>query len=191
MFFLFFVKGKISCSPVTSPSPGSLDSSAPQLNPSFFFIHSSLNRRGEEDGASLRESGGRRRRRRRGECEGAQTSVAAAEAARAPSAAPRARRAQERASETKGLLGHRALSQPEEHGPDVRGGHGAPTRAEEVPDVVAVVVPRSSTVRATGGGKLPSSSIPCLLSLILRRPAGGDGRCLRDCRSVSPRIFRS
>lgn len=63
---------------------------------------------------------------------------------------PRAGSAQEPPRETKRLFGHRAVPQPEEHGPDLRRGHGPPTRAEEIQDVVAVVVSRSSTVRRGG-----------------------------------------
>lgn len=72
----------------------------------------------------------------------------AAEPARALSTPPRAGSAQERPRETKRLFGHGEIPQAEEHGPDLRCGHGAPTRAEEIQDVVAVVVSRSSTVRA-------------------------------------------
>lgn len=75
----------------------------------------------------------------------------AAESGSALSAPPRAGSAQERPCETKRFFGHREIPQPEEHGPDLRGGHGAPTRAEEIQDVLAVVVSRSSTVRAKRG----------------------------------------
>lgn len=106
----------------------------------------------KRDGVRLRPSGdgvlGHRRRNR--ECEGAQTFVAAAEPGSTVSAPPRSDRAQERPRKTKRLFGHRAVPQAEEHGPDLRGGHGAPTRAQEIPNVVAVVVSRSSTVRANG-----------------------------------------
>lgn len=71
----------------------------------------------------------------------------AAESGSALSAPPRAGSAQERPCKTKRLFGHREIPQPEEHGPDLRSGHGAPTRAEEIKDVVAVVLSRSSTVR--------------------------------------------
>lgn len=74
----------------------------------------------------------------------------AAEPGSALSAPPRAGSAQERPSETKRLFGHREIPQSEEHGPDLRSGHGAPTRPEEIQDVVAVVVSRSSTVRTKG-----------------------------------------
>lgn len=77
--------------------------------------------------------------------------MAAAEPGSAVSAPPRSHRAQERPRQTKRLFGHREVPQTEEHGPDLRGGHGAPTRAQEIPNVVAVVVSRSSTVRANGG----------------------------------------
>lgn len=72
---------------------------------------------------------------------------AAEPAAGARSAPPRAGSAQERPRETKRLFGHREIPQTEEHGPDLRSGHRAPTRAEEIQDVVALVVSRSSTVR--------------------------------------------
>lgn len=103
---------------------------------------------GQEDGSQQSGLGvlGRRRRSQR-ECESAQTSVAAAEPDRALAAPPLAGRAQNRPSQTKRLFGHRAIPPPAEHGPDLRRGHGAPTRAEEIQDVVAVVVSRSSTVR--------------------------------------------
>lgn len=99
----------------------------------------------------MRESGdgvfGRRRRNRR-ECKSAQTSVEAAEPGDALSATPpRAGSAQERPRETKRLFGHREIPQPEEHGPDLCSGHRAPTRTQEIQDVVAVVFSRSSTVR--------------------------------------------
>eukprot|EP00064_Thunnus_orientalis_P008595 superscaffoldBa00001034_g8618 len=98
-------------------------------------VHQRLHLSGPEDGTCMRESGvgvfGRRRRNRR-EREGAQTSVEAAEPGSALSAPPRAGSAQERPSETKRLFGHREIPQPEEHGPDLRGGHGAPTRTEEI-----------------------------------------------------------
>lgn len=55
--------------------------------------------------------------------------------------------AQEQPREAARLFGHREVPQPAEHGPDLRRGHGPPTRAEEIPYVVAVVVSRSSTVR--------------------------------------------
>lgn len=113
------------------------------------------------DGPRLRQSGdgvlGHRRRNR--ECEGAQTFVAAAEPGSTVSAPPRADRAQERPRETKRLFGHRKIPQAEEHGPDLRGGHGAPTWAQEIPNVVAVVISRFSTVRTNrrGGARLPLS----------------------------------
>lgn len=126
------------------------------------------------DGPRLRQSGdgvlGHRRRNR--ECEGAQTFVAAAEPGSTVSAPPRSDRAQERPRETKRLFGHREIPQAEEHGPDLRGGHGAPTRAQEIPNVVAVVVSRFSTVR-TNGGKLLFFIRVCVFSF---SPAQRDGR---------------
>lgn len=113
------------------------------------------------------------RRRSRRECKGAQTSVEAAEPGVALSAPPRAGSAQERPRETKRLFGHRAVPQREEHGPDLRRGHRAPTRAEEIQDVVAVLLSRSSTVRSNNNKRGNGFSSACF-SLI---SGGGDGRC--------------
>ena len=102
----------------------------------------------------------------------------AAEPSSAFPAPPRASSAQERPSETKRLFGHREIPQPEEHGPDLCSGHGAPTRTEEIEDVVAVVVSRSSTVRANGK-QFTSSSVSFLISL------DEDGRSVFDSAEKS------
>lgn len=125
----------------------------------------------------MRKSGdgiaGRRRGNRR-ECEGAQTSVETAEPDCALSAPSRSGGAQERPRQTKRLLGHREISQAQEHGSDLRCGHRAPTRAEKIQDVVAVVISRSSTVRAFK--KKTDFLLPHLYvaSVI---PIDNDGRC--------------
>lgn len=126
---------------------------------------------GEDDGPRLRQSGDgvlghwRWRQRQQRERKGAQTSVEAAAAAAEPgcalSASPRVGSAQERPSETERLFGHREVPEHAQHGPDLRRGHGAPTRAEEIQDVLAVVVSRSSTVRR----RLPLRLSCCLLNM--------------------------
>lgn len=104
--------------------------------------------------------------------------AAAAAAAQSSCALPaplRVGSAQERPSETERLFGHREVPEPAQHGPDLRRGHGPPTRAEEIPDVLAVVVSRSSTVRRR---------LPLLLpSLPLKH-----GRCVRCGSALSPHL---